>query len=105
KHNIGVLARVPFDEGSLTGRISEATTFPEGDFRNHYFRGDRKKQVAERVGMILNVLQIPDTSAIAEVALRFCLSNPIVSTVIPGMRSLSSVDANVKAATAGPLSS
>ena len=49
EHNIGVLARVPFDEGSLTGRINEKTTFPEGDFRNCYFSGDRKQQVVERV--------------------------------------------------------
>ncbi len=48
-HNIGVLARVPFDEGSLTGRVDENTVFPEGDFRNFYFRGDRKREVAERV--------------------------------------------------------
>ena len=52
KHNIGVLARVPLDEGALTGRITERTIFPEGDFRNSYFRGDRKKQVAERVAAL-----------------------------------------------------
>lgn len=103
KHDVGVLARVPFDEGSLTGRITEATVFPEGDFRNHYFRGDRKQQVVERVAAILKDLGLTETSAIAEVALRFCLSFPAVSTVIPGMRSLSSVEANVKAADAGVL--
>jgi aryl-alcohol dehydrogenase-like predicted oxidoreductase len=103
KHNIGVLARVPFDEGSLTGRINEGTTFPEGDFRNHYFQGDRKKQVVERVAGIVKDLGLADTSAVPEVALRYCLSHPAVSTVIPGMRSLSSVEANVKASAAGPL--
>jgi len=104
KHDIGMLARVPFDEGSLTGRIDETITFPEGDFRNHYFRGDRKKQVKERVDAILNDLQIRDRHAIAEIALRFCLSNPVVSTVIPGMRSVSSVEANVRASGLGNLS-
>jgi len=103
KHNIGVLARVPFDEGSLTGKVDESTTFPEGDFRNHYFRGDRKKQVVDRVAAILNDPGIAKTAAIADIALRFCLSHPAVSTVIPGMRSLSSVEANVKAATAEQL--
>jgi aryl-alcohol dehydrogenase-like predicted oxidoreductase len=103
EHNIGVLARVPFDEGSLTGRIHEATTFPEGDFRNHYFRGDRKKEVVERVAAIMKDLGLADTSAVPEIALRYCLSHPAVSTVIPGMRSLSSVEANVKAANEGPL--
>ncbi|MDQ1473877.1 MAG: hypothetical protein QOJ99_5357 [Bryobacterales bacterium] len=103
KHNIGVLARVPFDEGSLTGRINEATTFPEGDFRNYYFRGDRKKQVVERVAGIVKDLGLADTNAVPEIALRFCLSHPAVSTVIPGMRSLSSVEANLRAVAAGPL--
>ena len=49
EHGVGVLARVPFDEGGLTGRIDAETTFPEGDFRNDYFRGDRRREVAERV--------------------------------------------------------
>jgi aryl-alcohol dehydrogenase-like predicted oxidoreductase len=103
KHDIGVLARVPFDEGSLTGRINEETTFPEGDFRNHYFRGDRKKQVMDHVAAILKDLGIAETGAIAELAIRYCLSHPAVSTVIPGMRSISSVDANVRASAAGQL--
>ena len=57
-HGIGVLARVPFDEGSLTGTIGPDTEFPEGDFRNRYFRGDRKQQVDERVQAILDDLGI-----------------------------------------------
>jgi len=103
KHNIGVLVRVPFDEGSLTGRINETTTFPEGDFRNHYFRGDRKKQVAERVTALVRDLELGDASDLPSVALRFCLSHPAVSTVIPGMRSIGSVDSNVGASGQGPL--
>jgi aryl-alcohol dehydrogenase-like predicted oxidoreductase len=103
KHNIGVLVRVPFDEGALAGRINETTTFPEGDFRNQYFRGDRKKQVAERVAALVRDLELDDASNLPVVALRFCLSHPAVSTVIPGMRSISSVDSNVSAAAQGPL--
>ena len=103
KHNIGVLVRVPFDEGALTGRINEATTFPEGDFRNHYFRGDRKKQVAERVDALVRDLELDDASDLPTVALRFCLSHPAVSTVIPGMRSISSVESNVSVSGQGPL--
>jgi aryl-alcohol dehydrogenase-like predicted oxidoreductase len=103
KHNIGVLVRVPFDEGSLAGRINETTTFPEGDFRNHYFRGDRKKQVAERVAALVRDLELGDASNLPVVALRFCLSHPAVSTVIPGMRSISSVESNVSASAQGPL--
>jgi aryl-alcohol dehydrogenase-like predicted oxidoreductase len=103
KHNIGVIARVPFDEGSLTGRINEETVFPEGDFRNGYFKGDRRKQVAEHVNAIVRDLRLSDRSALAAIAIRFCLSSPAVSTVIPGMRSVSSVTGNAMAAGQGPL--
>jgi aryl-alcohol dehydrogenase-like predicted oxidoreductase len=103
KHNIGVLARVPFDEGSLTGRITERSTFPEGDFRNSYFRGDRKKQVEERVTALARDLELDDLTDLPGIALRFCLSHPAVSTVIPGMRSVASVESNVAAAGQGPL--
>ena len=56
EHGIGVLARVPFDEGALTGAIGPDTEFPDGDFRNHYFRDDRKQQVADHVQAILDDL-------------------------------------------------
>jgi aryl-alcohol dehydrogenase-like predicted oxidoreductase len=103
KHNIGVLARVPLDEGALAGRITEDTVFPEGDFRNHYFRGDRKKQVGQRVAAIVRDLDLEDASHLPEIAIRFCLSHPAVSTVIPGMRSIGSVEGNVMASGQGPL--
>jgi len=103
KHNIGVIARVPFDEGSLTGRINESTVFPEGDFRNGYFKGDRKKQVAEHVDAIVRDLDLDDATGLPGIAMRFCLSSPAVSTVIPGMRSVSSVSGNVVASGQGPL--
>lgn len=103
KHDIGVLARVPLDEGALAGRIAEDTVFPEGDFRNFYFRGDRKKQVAERVAELVRDLGLNDASQLPAVAIRFCLSHPAVSTVIPGMRSIGSVEGNVMASGQGPL--
>ena len=103
EHKIGVLARVPFDEGALTGKITEGTVFPEGDFRGYYFRGDRKKQVQERIAAIVSDLNLPDASHMPEIAMRFCLSHPAVSSVIPGMRSVSSVLGNVMASGQGPL--
>jgi len=103
RHNIGVLARVPLDEGALTGRITEKTAFPEGDFRNSYFRGDRKKQVARRVEALVRDLNLEGASHLPGIAIRFCLSHPAVSTVIPGMRSKSSVEANAMASGQGPL--
>jgi aryl-alcohol dehydrogenase-like predicted oxidoreductase len=93
EHGIGVLARVPFDEGSLTGRIGPDTEFPDGDFRNRYFRDDRKEQVAERVHAILDDLGI-ERERLPEVALRYILSHPAVSSVIPGMRSVRNAERN-----------
>ena len=100
--DIGVIARVPFDEGSLTGRITEDSTFEDKDFRAMYFRGDRKREVAEHVGALLEDLEI-ERHDLPLIALRFILSNPAVSTVIPGMRSISSVQMNTRAPMLGPL--
>ena len=99
---IGVLARVPFDEGSLTGAIRPETTFPPGDFRNSYFAGDRKRNVWERVQAIASDLGI-EIDELPSVALRFCISHEALSTVIPGMRSVRNVERNVAAVEAGPL--
>lgn len=101
---VGVIVRVPFDEGSLTGKVTPDTGFPEGDWRNGYFAGDRKEQVWDRVQALVKDLGIP-TEKLPEIALRYCLSHPAVSTVIPGMRSVANVEANVRAADLGPLSS
>jgi aryl-alcohol dehydrogenase-like predicted oxidoreductase len=100
--DVGVLARVPLDEGALTGAITEATTFPKGDFRESYFRGDRRKQVVEHVEALKQAVRdVPGT--LAEIALRFCISHPAVSTVIPGMRRVSTVESSCSASDAGPL--
>jgi aryl-alcohol dehydrogenase-like predicted oxidoreductase len=96
EHDVGVLARVPFDEGGLTGAITPETTFPDGDFRAQYFQGDRKQQVAQRVQEIVDDLGIAP-EAIAETALRYILSHDAVSTVIPGMRSVRNVERNTAA--------
>jgi aryl-alcohol dehydrogenase-like predicted oxidoreductase len=93
QHGIGVLARVPFDEGALTGTIGPDTQFPEGDFRNRYFRDDRKQQVADRVQAILDGLGV-GREQLPEVALRYVLSHPAVSAAIPGMRSVRNVERN-----------
>jgi aryl-alcohol dehydrogenase-like predicted oxidoreductase len=102
ERGIGVLARVPFDEGGLTGAIGPDTTFEEGDFRATYFRGDRKAQVAQHARALTGLLG-DEASTLPELALRFCLSHEAVSSVIPGMRRLTSVRANTEAAERGPL--
>jgi aryl-alcohol dehydrogenase-like predicted oxidoreductase len=93
EHGVGVIARVPFDEGALTGTITEATTFPDGDFRNHYFRGDRKREVVEHVAGLQKLLGA-EAATLPELALRFCLAHDAVSTVIPGMRTVKHVESN-----------
>ncbi len=102
KNRIGVIARCPFDEGSLTGNIRPDSTFPDGDFRQNYFRDDRKQQVWDHVQKICRDLAIP-VAELPQVALRFCLSHPAISSVIPGMRSPERVSANVAASKLGPL--
>jgi len=101
--DIGVIARVPFDEGSLTGSLRLDSTWPEGDWRNTYFGEENLRATVGRVENLMPLL--PARTTLAEWAIRFILSNSTVSTVIPGMRSPLHVAANVAAATAGPLSS
>jgi aryl-alcohol dehydrogenase-like predicted oxidoreductase len=100
--NIGVLARVPLDEGSLTGAITENTKFEGDEFRSFYFRGERPKQVVKHVDALRKDLKdVPGT--LAEIALQFVLSNPAVSTVIPGMRRVRNVESNTSVSNRGAL--
>ena len=93
KMNLCIIARVPFDEGALTGAITPETTFPRGDFRNNYFAGERKEEVFRRTERLKRLLG-DEAGSLPELALRFCLHPPAVSTVIPGMRSIRNVRAN-----------
>ncbi|MCP5112148.1 MAG: aldo/keto reductase [bacterium] len=102
QHNIGVLARVPLDEGGLTGAITADTRFPRGDWRNGYFKGDRKQQVAERVAALRADLDGVE-GTLPEQALRFCISHPAVSAVIPGMRRIRTVESSCSVSRMGPL--
>ncbi len=101
--NISVIARVPFDEGALTGNVKPDTEFPPKDFRNHYFRDDRKEQVWERVQKISEISK-GETDSLAEAALRFLIGFEAVTTVIPGMRKEKNLLANVQAVNKGALS-
>lgn len=103
ENSISIIARVPFDEGSLTGKIKPDTTFPKRDFRNRYFRDDRKKQVWERLQKIIEVTK-GETENPAAAALRFIISFDEITTVIPGMRSREHLLANVEATARGALS-
>jgi aryl-alcohol dehydrogenase-like predicted oxidoreductase len=102
EHNVGIVVRCPLDEGALTGMITPETTFPEDDWRNNYFGGDRKREVYERA-QALQWLVGSDVESLAEGALRFCFSHPAVATVIAGMRQVKHVRSNAKASAKGPL--
>lgn len=102
KMNVGVLARVPFDEGSLTGTITEHSVFQPDDFRSQYFQGDRKKQVVDHITALERDLGITRDS-LAEIALRYTISPTAVSSTIPGMRTVRNVERNAAASDRGPL--
>ena len=102
EHGVGVIARVPLDEGGLTGTLRPDTEFAEDDHRSHYFRGDRPREVHDRVTAIASDLDIAEED-IAETALRYVLSEPTVSTVIPGMRSKRNVERNIAVSDGGGL--
>ena len=103
QNKISIIVRVPYDEGSLAGAITPETTFPRGDWRNNYFRGDRKQQVHDRIQKIQEEVK-NETGSMAEAALRFTISFPAVTTVIPGMRKEKNVLHNVASVEKGSLS-
>jgi aryl-alcohol dehydrogenase-like predicted oxidoreductase len=98
---IAVIARVPLDEGSLTGSLTEDSRWPDGDWRNSYFTPADLRETVARVEALRALL--PAGMPMAELALRFILSHPDVTTVIPGMRTPAHLSANIAAAEAGPL--
>ncbi|MDP9397145.1 MAG: aldo/keto reductase [Actinomycetota bacterium] len=103
EHGVGVIVRVALDEGGLTGRVTADTEFPEGDWRNDYFGGDRRRQVQEHVDALVADLGI-SREELPEYALRYVLAAPEVSTVIAGMRSVRNVERNAAISDGRPLS-
>jgi aryl-alcohol dehydrogenase-like predicted oxidoreductase len=99
--DIAVIARVPFDEGTLTGTLTRETRWPEADWRNLYFRGAKLEASVTHAEALEPLLR--DGMTMSELALRFILSNPDVSVVIPGMRKAQHVQSNIATSDAGPL--
>jgi aryl-alcohol dehydrogenase-like predicted oxidoreductase len=100
--DVAIIARVPFDEGSLTGALTKDSHWPEGDWRNLYFVPENLTPTIDRVHAIEPL--VPTGSTLPDLALRFILANPDVGVVIPGMRKPAHVRANVAASDAEPLS-
>jgi aryl-alcohol dehydrogenase-like predicted oxidoreductase len=100
--DVAVIARVPFDEGTLTGTLTKESRWPEGDWRNTYFVPENLVPSVERADA-LKPLAGRARVTLPEMALRFILSNPTVSTIIPGMRKTRHVESNIAASDAGPL--
>jgi aryl-alcohol dehydrogenase-like predicted oxidoreductase len=101
QHGIAVIARVPFDEGSLTGTLTAESRWPEGDWRNVYFNPGHLAATLARVERLEPL--VPEGMNLAEIALRFILANPAVSTTIPGMRRPVHVERNMAVSDAAPL--
>lgn len=103
EQDVAVIARVPFDEGTLSGAVTRTSTWPEGDWRNTYFVPENLNACVTRAEAVFPL--IPEDMSKAEFALRFILHNPTVSTIIPGMRKLKHVEANCAASDGVMLSS
>ncbi len=101
EHDVAVIARVPYDEGTLTGMLTKESTWPEGDWRNTYFVPENLIPSVDRAEALRPL--IPPGMTMAEMAMRFILNEPTVSTVIPGMRKAKHVRENIAASDAGPL--
>ncbi len=99
--NIGIIARVPLDEGSLGGKMSLKTRFPKNDWRSQYFGPENLAKTIRRVEKLKKI--VPEGITLPEMAFRFILSHPAVSTTIPGMRRPEHVRSNIAASDAGPL--
>lgn len=101
EHDVAVIARVPFDEGTLTGNITLESTWPPDDWRSTYFVPENLKSSVAHADALKPL--VPEGATMAEMALRFILDEPTVSTVIPGMRKLRHVEANMAASDLAPL--
>jgi aryl-alcohol dehydrogenase-like predicted oxidoreductase len=101
ENDVAVIARVPFDEGTLTGNLTKESRWKEGDWRNTYFVPENLIPSVGRAEKLKKIL--PDGMTMAEMALRFILANKTVSTIIPGMRKLRHVESNMAASENGPL--
>ena len=99
--DVAVIARVPFDEGTLTGNLTLESTWPGGDWRSTAFVPENLKSSLEHADPLR--LLVPEGMTMPEMALRFILNEERVSTIIPGMRKLNHVEANIAASEAGPL--
>lgn len=100
-HDVAVIARVPYDEGTLTGTLTKQSTWPEGDWRNTYFVPENLNASVDRAEALRPL--IPADMNMAQMAMRFILNEPTVSTIIPGMRKAKHVRENIATSNAGPL--
>ncbi|HIG31709.1 MAG TPA: aldo/keto reductase [Verrucomicrobiales bacterium] len=101
ENDVSVIARVPFDEGTLTGILTKESKWPEGDWRNTYFVPENLNSSVEHADALKPL--VPEGMTMPEMALRFILDEPTVTTIIAGMRKLNHVEMNIATSDAGPL--
>ena len=93
KNNIAVIARVPLDEGTLSGTLTNDTRFDPDDWRAKYFSPENLRESVKKAEALKKLL--PDDITLPQLALKFILQNKTVSTIIPGMRRVNHVEANM----------
>jgi aryl-alcohol dehydrogenase-like predicted oxidoreductase len=98
---VGVIARVPLDEGGLVGKLTKDTKFPKDDWRSHYFGPENLPQTVDRAEALKKI--VPKGMSLPELAMRFSISHPAVSTSIPGMRKPENVRQNIAVSDGEPL--
>ena len=101
ERDVAVIARVPFDEGTLTGTLTKESKWPASDWRSTYFVPENLNASVDRAEALK--LLLPPGLTLPKMALRFILMNETVSTIIPGMRKVKNVESNMAASSAGPL--
>jgi aryl-alcohol dehydrogenase-like predicted oxidoreductase len=103
ENNVGVIVRCAFDESVLAGKLTADTKFPEGDFRNRYFAGDRLERAVKRTEAVREAIGSAEPD-MATAALKFALKPAAVSTVIPGIRNVVQAQANCGVSDQPPMS-
>lgn len=103
KNGVGIIARCPLDEGALSGKITPDTVFPEESFLATYFKDDRKQIAYNKAKALTWLMEEGFAESLSEAALRYCISFPVVSSVVVGMRNSKHAEPNCKAIEKGPL--
>ncbi len=104
ENNIGVIIRGALAMGILTGKFTKDTKFPEGDFRKNWIQNPDEREIFFKdLETVEKLKSLARGKTLANIAIQFVLSNPVVSVVIPGAKNKKQVEINVETAKLPPL--